>query len=66
LSKLDQVLMLKINFATPFKPNIMFARKAWSLSSALLLDALLALSTNIRLGWKVLSQTNTLAYFTHS
>ncbi len=40
----------------------MFARKDGGYPSVPLLGRLLALSTNIRLGWKGLLGTNTLAY----
>ncbi len=36
------------------------------LSGTPLSDRLLALSENIRLGWKDLTRTNTLAYYEHS
>jgi hypothetical protein len=36
------------------------------LSGTLLLGRLLTLSTNLRLGWKGLTGTNTLAYYKHS
>jgi hypothetical protein len=45
----------------PFQPNLMFEGKARSLPRW---D--LPILTNIRLGWKGLQRTNTLAYYEHS
>ncbi len=47
----------------PFQPSLMFEGKAGAyLSEAQLLERLLALPTNIRIGWKGLPVINTLAY----
>ncbi len=46
----------------PFQPNPMFRDKG----GAPLLGRLLSLPTNIRLGWKGLSKTSTLADYKHS
>jgi hypothetical protein len=48
----------------PFQPSLMFAGKAEPTQVKKLLGApLLALPANIRLGWKGLPGTNTLAYY---
>jgi hypothetical protein len=44
---------------TPFQPSLMFAGKARAYPS----DAPFRYSTNIRLGWKGVPGTNTLAYY---
>jgi len=54
----------------PFQGSLMFFSKARAFLSEVsyrcfLKGKLLALASNIRLGWKGLSETNTLAYFTH-
>ncbi len=48
-----------------FQPSLMFAGKAGAYPSegASLLGRLLASPTNLRLGWKGLPRTNTLAYY---
>ncbi len=47
----------------PFQPSLIFVGKAWAYpSKAPLYGRLLALLTNIRLGWKGLLLENTLAY----
>ncbi len=52
----------------PFQPSLMFVNEAEAyLSETVLLKRIpLALPTNIRLGWKALPGTNTLAYYIHS
>ncbi len=52
----------------PVQPSTVFAGKAWAcpvkhISGTPLKGKLLALPTNIRLGWKSLPGTNTLAYY---
>jgi hypothetical protein len=52
----------------PFQPSLMFVRRVGAypgghLKEALLKDRLLALPRNIRLGWKGLQLTNTLAFY---
>jgi hypothetical protein len=52
----------------PFQPSLMFVGVAWAyLSEApFRCSTLLASPTNVRLGWKGLSGTNTLAYYVKS
>ncbi len=55
----------------PFQPSLLFASKAKAYTSpnhlkgAPLYGRLLALPTNIRLDWKGLTGTNTIAYYRH-
>ncbi len=48
-----------------FKPSLMFASKARVYLSGETYSRLLAFASNIRLGWKCLPGTNTLAYSVH-
>jgi hypothetical protein len=52
----------------PFHPSLMFVGKAknYHLSGAPLHGRLIALPTNIKLGWISLPGTNTLAYYEYS
>jgi hypothetical protein len=66
-------ILHKLVFVTgkPFQPSLMFVIKAGAYSSgaptgSCLPGRLLALSTNIRLGWKCLPVTNDLTYYGHS
>ncbi len=52
----------------PFQPSLMFVMKAGAYPSeapfrCAILDRLLVLPTNIRLGWNGLPRTNTIAYY---